>query len=108
MLFIIQAVWDHIDMPSKSWLLSKLAIMALEYDPSIADKHDHTSILLTDFMDCIIQQVNLQESKESYSFLDPDDERITGIVQDFLDHYGHKTQSDLFEYCPPGMQATLI
>ena len=94
-LFLIQAVWDFVNIESKEFLLRRLALVAKDYDRSIVVKHESTSAVLTDFMHVILdisEEGNAEEGEEDL------------IIQDFLRRHGSKTQAELFEYCPPGMQ----
>ena len=92
-LFLIQAVWDFVDRECKAFLLRRLALVAQDYDRSIVEKHESTSGLLSDFMHVILDLVEEGNTEEEES-----------IVQDFLQRHGSKTQAELFEYCPPGLQ----
>lgn len=96
-LFVIQAVWGFVDSASKQFLLRRLALVAQDYDRSIVEKHESTSALLTDFMHVILDLV--EEGNEG---------EVDLIVQDFLRRHGSKTQAELFEYCPPGLQNSSI
>ena len=104
LLYVIQAVWDHLKdddededgRESKIFLLRRLAAVSTDYDRSIANKHDTTSPLLTDFMSVILDVVE-DEGSES-------NETIESVVQDFAQRHGSKTQAELFDYCPPGLR----
>lgn len=91
-LYMIQGVWDLIDMESKEFMLRRLALIAQDYDRSIIEKHESTSPLLTDFMHVILDVLEENNAEE-----------IESVVKDFLQRHASKTQEELFEYCPPGL-----
>lgn len=96
MLYVMQGVWDYVDGESKSWLLLRLAQTALEYDASIADRHESQSPLLTDFMNAVsgLGCVNEQE--------------VVDVVQDFLKQHGAKLQRELFQVPLSALQKVAI
>lgn len=92
LLFVIQALWDHADHDSKAWLLRRLAQTAREYDGSIANKHDTTSLLLTSFMNAAIDLHS--------------DDSLGPLIERFLEDFESLPQSELYSFCPPSLQAT--
>lgn len=100
LLYVIQAVWDYVDTASKAFLLKRLAWVAQDYDPSIVDKHESTSALLTDFMNVVLE---VAEDHSGSSL----ETATNNVVNDFLQKHGSKTQAELFEEFPPGLQAAM-
>lgn len=93
LLYVLQAAWDYLDSEGRAFLLRRLAEIAMDYDRSIADKHESTSALLTDFMNVIL---DVREEGETV---------MDSVVEHFMRLHGHKSQADLFDFYPPGLQA---
>jgi hypothetical protein len=97
-LMVIQAVWDTINddkTPVKTWLLRRLSDAVRDYDSRLVGNHYYVSAFLTDFM----HQVAVEASK---NIADPE-RQVEAIIAKFLDEHGSKSERELFQYRPPGV-----